>query len=509
MHVVDLGELPTGRPAMINVWYPQGNCLNLQPGQLCLAGGAITRRVVVLSPGSMGSAVEYSWLGEFLAKSGFVVVGVNHYGESWIYGKSTVNPRATTFVWQRAQDISALLDRLASHRVFQRAIDWSNVIAIGHSAGGQTSALLAGAVFNLKLMARYCDSPVSRDDRSCGYAKNGAIASDLFVKAFNASQKDKRIKSIVLLDPALGPAAQAISLKALRIPVLVIGATNNDFLPWPNHGGRYAALIPAAETIEIGGQAGHFVFISSCKHDINVMGIALCKDRAGVNRPETQAFVANKILSFLQAHAEATEVPPNQGPFVTPSDIDYRKLSAESVSSANVFTQAEEVLARTPAWVFVLLTFLILLGFLQSRTRHVRIELAFLLPVLMFIWSMSGVIINASRPVMTFLCWCAGWILSAALFVRRGNVNGDEFDRTTRRFVIRGTWMPLFLMLCIFATRYYINVATGMHMSIIESAYFGAATRFVLGVWSGFFVARSLILFRVKKGNSSCSRSPP
>ena len=44
MQAVDMGELPTGRPARINVWYPQGECANLQPGRLCLADAAITRR---------------------------------------------------------------------------------------------------------------------------------------------------------------------------------------------------------------------------------------------------------------------------------------------------------------------------------------------------------------------------------------------------------------------------------------------------------------------------------
>ncbi|RYE73160.1 MAG: hypothetical protein EOO81_01370 [Oxalobacteraceae bacterium] len=329
------------RPAKINVWYPQGECADLQPGQLCLADAAIARRVVILSPGSMGSAAEYAWLGTFLATSGLVVIGMNHYGESWIYGRSTVNPRTTAFVWQRPQDISAVLDRLASRTLFQRQIDWTNVIAIGHSAGGQTAALLAGAIFDMQSMSLYCDSPASHDDRSCGYAKNSAKASEPFVKAFGASQKDTRIKSIVLLDPALGPATQPASLHAVRMPVLVIGATNNDFLPWSNHGERYAAQIPGAETIQLGGQAGHFVFLSACQHDTQVMGVALCKDRAGVDRPATQAFVARKIVAFLQATLAATETPPHEGPFVVPSDIDYRKLSAGKLRTDGTFERSD------------------------------------------------------------------------------------------------------------------------------------------------------------------------
>ncbi len=90
---------------------------------LCLAEGAVTEKVLVFSRGSMGSPEEYSWLGESLAAAGPILVGVNHYGESRIYGQDTRDPRSSALTWQRARDISALLNRLASERVFQREVE--------------------------------------------------------------------------------------------------------------------------------------------------------------------------------------------------------------------------------------------------------------------------------------------------------------------------------------------------------------------------------------------------
>ena len=86
MEVLDMGTLDTGRPSKINVWYPRGEC-PANRARLCLADSAVTSKVVVFSHGSMGSADNYSWLGEGLATAGFVVVGVNHYGESSISEK--------------------------------------------------------------------------------------------------------------------------------------------------------------------------------------------------------------------------------------------------------------------------------------------------------------------------------------------------------------------------------------------------------------------------------------
>src|SRR5882762_3461657 len=83
MEVVDLGILDTGRPAKVNLWYPEGTCIHAST-RYCLADSSVVNKVVVLSHGSMGSAANYSWLGESLASAGFIVVGVNHYGESSI-----------------------------------------------------------------------------------------------------------------------------------------------------------------------------------------------------------------------------------------------------------------------------------------------------------------------------------------------------------------------------------------------------------------------------------------
>ena len=162
MEVLDLGEVATGRRIKVNIWFPQGNCANLAAKLLCLADTAITDKVAVFSHGAMGSSAEYGWLGQGLANAGYVVVGINHFGESWVYGKETVDPRITHLIWQRAQDISALLDRFTKEPIFQKKINWSNAIAIGHSSGGQTAAMLGGARFDLTQLIDFCSSEQSK-----------------------------------------------------------------------------------------------------------------------------------------------------------------------------------------------------------------------------------------------------------------------------------------------------------------------------------------------------------
>jgi len=301
---IEIGMLSTGRLSTLNVWFPKASkdtCTAPDKKLLCLSDTAITNQVVVLSHGAMGSARGQSWLGEKLAAAGYVVVGVNHFGESSVYGAETQNPMATALIWQRPQDISALLDKLATQPIFQKKINWSNVVMIGHSSGGQTAAMLAGVTYDLTRLISYCQSADAKGDLGCNYGGNAASAPDSFRREFAASQRDQRIKMIVMLDPALGPTATDASLRQINVSTLVIGAKNNDFLPWTQHGQRYASLIPNAKTHVLTGQEGHFVFITPCRHQTKVMGVSLCEDREGVDRKATQAVMAEAIIKFVRA----------------------------------------------------------------------------------------------------------------------------------------------------------------------------------------------------------------
>ena len=55
--------------------------------------------VATLSHGAMGAAKDCSWLAYPLAAKGWVVVGVNHFGESWRYGRQNIDPSSVTRVW--------------------------------------------------------------------------------------------------------------------------------------------------------------------------------------------------------------------------------------------------------------------------------------------------------------------------------------------------------------------------------------------------------------------------
>ena len=485
MDVLDMGTLVTGRPSKINVWYPQGECAQ-NTARLCLADGAVTNKVVVFSHGSMGSADNYSWLGATLAAAGFVVVGVNHYGESSIYGESTQDPRSSALIWQRAQDISALLTRLAGEKLFQRDIDWSNVVAMGHSAGGQTAALLAGARFDLRRLAPYCDSASAKADLSCNYSRNSANASAQFIALFSANYQDIRVKKIVLLDPAQGSALQQESLGGISLPSLIVGATHNDFLPWENHGERYAAGIPNVQTILLSGQEGHFVYLTPCQHKAQVMGIPLCEDRPGVDRAAVQRDLAPRIVDFVRLDNEPATVVRQAGE-TPPAGVQF-------THSVGFF----QILLYTPTWVFALLAGLCVFGLMQARTRRVAVWLALLLPAAMPLLSLSGVLQYVGLSLPALVAWAFGLGASSMLCLKIMNPETARYDAESRKLIVVGSWIPMLVILAIFFVRYAMAVGLAMELEIARDRYVQLAVSLLLGAFSGFFLARGLLFWRTQ-----------
>lgn len=307
---LDLYDNKRQRPVKITIWYPaQTNC---DDARICLAPRTILKKALLFSHGAMGAAKGYSWIGKMFAAQGYVTVGVNHYGESWIYGPEHVNPAAALQFWERPIDISFVLDALQSNQlpatkattatpqqIFNRQIKWDQIVAVGHSSGGATMLSMAGSQLDFKHAANYCATAAAAQDRSCHYLK---FQTEANTKGYNPAQRffDARIQSVIALDPALGHATTVQSLQAMKVPVLVIGSSQNDFLPYARHAGYYAANIPAATILVFAEGEGHFVYLDRCKHQYQAMGVALCVDRPGIDRTQVHQKAGAAMLKFIQ-----------------------------------------------------------------------------------------------------------------------------------------------------------------------------------------------------------------
>ena len=250
--------------------------------------------LIIFSHGTRGSADNYSWLTVSLAEKGFIVVGVDHYNDTW-YKYSKEGQIAN---WERPQDITFVINRLLQDSTFSNLIDKNRIAAAGHSSGGYTSLALAGALFKMELIMENCSK--ATDDLGCAIGNDVEVG--YYVKNFqNArmSYKDNRIKAVFVMEPALGYGIDKSSLEKINIPVYIVGCQKNDFLSYKGNAYYYAQNIPNAKLKTLDKGEGHFIFIDKCHGLGNLFYKQICIDKDGINRENIHKEIAEKAYQFF------------------------------------------------------------------------------------------------------------------------------------------------------------------------------------------------------------------
>ena len=290
------------RPVALDIWFPaQGvaeteHNYGISQGSVASPAKVAGDRLplVLLSHGAMGAAVNYSWIAEALARRGYVVVGVSHFGESPAFGQASVSPMNVSHFGDRTRDFNTALAYVLAQPELASHIDADRIGLLGHSSGGSTVMMLAGGKFSLGDVAAYCRTEGAKGDKSCAYPTAGANDPKQAPEALS-----RPVRAVAALDPALGMGFSAGSLSAVSAKVLVIGAAQNDFLHFDTHAGRFMKLLPKAETATLDNGEGHFVFVDSCNVPVMALGVPLCTDRPGVNRDEMHLKLSADIVAFF------------------------------------------------------------------------------------------------------------------------------------------------------------------------------------------------------------------
>lgn len=290
------------RPIQLDIWFPAEGQVEavhnygISEGRVAKGAAIAGQRlpIILLSHGSLGAASNYSWIAEALARHGYVVLGVSHFGESPVFGPSTINPMTVTRFGDRTRDFKAALDYLLSQPAWTAHIDQQRIGLLGHSSGGATAMMLAGGKFIAGDMAVYCRTEVAKGDKGCLYPAGAMADPKQAPEALGRS-----IRAIVAMDPALGEGFSKESIAGVKAPVLVIGSVQNDFLPFTAHAGRFMDLLPKSERQALDGGEGHFVYVDTCAVPILAMGVPLCTDRPGVDRATVHERLSQLIVAFF------------------------------------------------------------------------------------------------------------------------------------------------------------------------------------------------------------------
>jgi predicted dienelactone hydrolase len=268
--------------------------------------------LIVLSHGTGGTAGTLAWLGTELAAHGYVAAAVNHPGNTGVEAYTT---QGFVLWWERAHDLSAVIDNLLADPTFGKRIDPKRIGAAGFSLGGYTMIEIAGGITDPALFRDFCKSP-----RADGICKDPPEFSGLVGKFFDADQlaktdpemqsslnhasdsyRDPRIRAVFAMAPALGPAFRMESLKKISIPVAIVAGSADANVPIASSAQFFAREIPGA-ALTLLPDATHYVFLFTCGEAGKKSRPMMCADPPGIDRDAIHAKTSGIALEFFKKH---------------------------------------------------------------------------------------------------------------------------------------------------------------------------------------------------------------
>ena len=261
--------------------------------------------LVLLSHGTGGSAAMLGWLAQSLAQHGYIVAAVNHPGNNALE-PYTID--GFLLWWERARDVSAVIDFLLTDRDFSRRIDPSRIGAAGFSLGGYTVLVLAGARTDPQLLRTYCRG------RAVGICADPAEFPGLYARwdelektspAFRqassragAAYRDPRIRAVFALAPAVVPALVPDGLRRVSTPVALAVGQADAVADYASNAQLIADQIRGVASSVLAG-AGHYTFLAACTVSGSASRSDLCSDGVGVDRRSVHDKTAQLAIEFF------------------------------------------------------------------------------------------------------------------------------------------------------------------------------------------------------------------
>lgn len=288
------------------IWYPVDDALIVgqppsNPWDLFnvaenapIASPQLKKPVIIISHGYSGNPHQLSWLIRGLTYHGFIVIGIQHL--DLVEGQVHINH------WQRAKDVSMILDQFAKHLLAASA-DLNKIGIAGFSLGGTTAIWVTGGRANRLDQIMPGPEHASQDE----FSKVNEALPTLDRKMMAKDWRDRRIKAAFLMAPAWAWLFDEASLRTIIIPTYLIAASADQVLVSRNNAGFFARHIPRAIYQEIKGKASHFIFISALNErqrtQVDPKGelTFLYEDDATIDRNWIQVELIREAVNFFKA----------------------------------------------------------------------------------------------------------------------------------------------------------------------------------------------------------------
>lgn len=152
----------------------------------------------------------------------------------------------------------------------------------------------------------------------------------------------------------------------------------------------------------------------------------------------------------------------------------------------------QQIIIHTPLWVWAMLAFLLYRGWSAAADRESTIAKVALIPLLMLALSGHGVYQLAHVGAWVFGVAILAAVLSGRISWAAAGHAGTLVYPARGMVFLRGSWLPLLMMVSVFAVKYVVGVMQAMHVGLVQGAGFTAVLSLVYGLFIGVSMGRLL-----------------
>ena len=293
---------PPGKALSVAVWFPSiGKAVPVSIGpfqQMVVPNGTITGMglpLVLISHGTGGSDASHYDTALALAGEGFVVAALTHTGDNYMDQSYIGNRKDLT---DRPRQVSVVLNYMLTTWIQHERVDAGRVGMFGFSLGGFTTLVESGGIPDLSRMRELC-------------ATRPTAPECLFIKQRNGDQlspetsspvwtHDQRVKAAVVAAPAVSYLFGPGSLKAVRIPIQLWRASNDEQVPDAWNTALIRKELPKPVDEHVVTRAGHYVFLPPCSEVLARQAPQICSDDASFDRAIFHRDFNQEVVAFFK-----------------------------------------------------------------------------------------------------------------------------------------------------------------------------------------------------------------
>lgn len=252
--------------------------------------------LIVISHGMLEDMFSHHDTAEFLADAGFAVVTFNHTLDSGSATKDQVDDISSLLV--RPTDVTRVITFILSTSQAFADIDARRIGFFGHSRGGYTGLILAGAIPNFHALLFPCPD----EYLMCRQIRDNNIPD-------HSSGFDSRIKAFVIADPLIFFPDKS-SLQKVSAPIQLWSSDRGGMGVRPEDIASVEANLPISPEFHRPVNSVHFSFLFPCLGEEAKLMSFQCTDAPGFDRMHFHKEFNAQMLEFFRKHLPTDKSRP-------------------------------------------------------------------------------------------------------------------------------------------------------------------------------------------------------